>query len=75
LAKQGTGIYQCYCEKFGSTGLIVPEDLGICETYCLDQAWGLTLSTTISVGITVINMIIREISIVLIKKIGYKTYT
>lgn len=35
LAKQGTGIYQCFCTKFGSTGLILDSsEVGICLEYC-----------------------------------------
>lgn len=46
-----------------------------CYQYIVDLSGGYLLTEFLSVGITVVNMIIRDISIVLIEFIGYHTET
>lgn len=53
--------------------VLIPGQSDFCDTYDKDLAGGYALSEALSVGITVINMIIRDISIVLIGYIGYHT--
>lgn len=73
LKEQGVGIYQCYC-KNEYTGAIFGND-SICGKYDADMAGGYMLTETMTVAITVINMIIRDISIVFIEFIGFHTET
>ncbi len=76
LAEQGTGIYQCYCAKtVGYVSLLSAGGDSLCSDYVDDEAGGYLLTEIITVLITVVNMIIRDVCIVLIKMIGFHTET
>lgn len=73
LKEQGVGIYQCYCKIFYSGAIFGGSST--CSQYDADMAGGYMLTETMTVAITVINMIIRDISIVFINFIGFHTET
>jgi len=74
--EQGTGLYQCYCEAtFGYGGLLTGADLGICNDFMLDMGGGYLLTEAITVLVTVVNLIIRDCCILLIRFIGFHTVT
>jgi hypothetical protein len=77
VEKQGTGIYQCYCKSRSYTELAEAgtEDSNICSKYVWQFGGGYALSEVITVVITVVNLVIRDIIIWMIKKVGYKTNT
>lgn len=64
---QGTGIYQCYCSKTSSYELLLEGDVEqICYNYVYNLGGGYAISTSISIFITVINLLIKTICIFLI---------
>lgn len=64
---KGTGLYQCYCSKYKDV------EAPFCQDYTYDIIVGFGLSNVVSIGITVVNMVIRIINIGLITFIGYYT--
>lgn len=68
------GIYQCYCDATLTEQILLGKS-SICWTYNKDLAGGYALSEAMTVVITLVNMIIRDIAIVFIEYIGYHTET
>ena len=66
---QGTGIYQCYCKQHAT--FWSSDDL--CDSWQRSFQKGTALSSAVSYGIVVFNIIIREVNIILIKTVGYHT--
>jgi hypothetical protein len=50
-----------------------PDSTDICKDFTVDKYKALALSQVVTFGIVVINIVIRTINIMLIKKIGYYT--
>ena len=67
---QGTGIYLCYCKGQASSTDIFSSG-GLCESYSTATLKGVSLTTAVSYGIVIFNIVIREVNVVLIKLIGY----
>jgi hypothetical protein len=77
LYKQGTGIYQCYCKGRSYTELAESglSDGDTCHKYFVQFGGGYALGELVTVVITVVNLIIRDVVIWMIKKVGYHTNT
>lgn len=73
--EQGVGIYQCYCMVMGTDDIIENGKDAICYQYDKDYAHGFIINNIVTVGITLVNMIIRDVSIVMINYIGFHTET
>jgi hypothetical protein len=71
LKAEGTGIYQCFCAQ-ESGGSYFDSD-PLCTTWLSSKRVGFGLTSAVSYGIVLFNIIIREVNIVLIRKIGYHT--
>lgn len=74
-AEQGVGIYQCYCMEMGTDDLIAYGKEALCYDFDKDYAHGFIVNNVVTVGITLVNMIIRDVSIVMINYIGFHTET
>lgn len=68
---KGTGVYQCYCEKYGSA-LDVIDANDFCYDYRVGIYYVAGFSNVITLVIGILNVIIRFMNMYLIKKIGYK---
>ena len=77
LFKQGTGIYQCYCKGRSYTELAESglSDNDTCHKYFVQFGGGYALGELVTVVITVVNLVIRDVVIWMIKKVGYHTNT
>ena len=72
LNKMGAGYYQCYCKKYSSTLDATKKDKP-CHQYQIDKYWGLALTNTVTVLISVMNIVLRMLVQFLVDKIGYHT--
>lgn len=68
------GLYQCYCAATVDEQVLQGKS-SMCWQYNKDLAGGYALSEAMTVIITLVNMIIRDIAIVFINYIGYHTET
>ena len=74
--KVGGGYYQCYCKHFSYSYVmknIAYDDKHICYQYYKDKAIQTTLNTTVTILVSVINIVLRLIVEALVNKIGYDT--
>ena len=65
----GLGNYMCYCKMFGQTS----ADDDFCIDYYAPYYRGLVINNSITILITVLNIVLRLISIKLIQAAGYST--
>lgn len=76
----GTGYYQCFCNLYKTNkdyksfvkGLS-DYDSTLCNKYIAYAQTTAASSTIISLAVTIVNMVIREINICLISRVGYHT--
>lgn len=73
--KQGTGIYQCYCKGYASLSTASTDKGDLCNTWFRNTYGGYGISESVTVLITIVNIIIRSLCIYMIKKVGYHTLT
>jgi len=74
MEQQGSGIYQCFCHGYVTHGKLTKVgQYGICGKYVTNEVGGYLTTTSITVLISVINIVIRTICIVLIRMIGFHT--
>jgi len=66
------GHYQCYCKKYGNVGMFnEPEEL--CSEYYNDKGLSYISKISISIVIVIINVVVRQLNIMMVNKIGYNT--
>lgn len=70
MASHGMGYYQCFCEKYGSP---LGDYKDMCETYNKDQAEGAVLGKSVTILISVFNIVLRTVNTKLIEYIGLDT--
>lgn len=72
--RKGTGVYQCYCERYSSAKVLLDLDP---TAFCWDYHFAVgriqVFANTITVAIAVINLLARYFNIYLIKGVGYNT--
>lgn len=67
--RQGTGMYQCYCKNYAENA----TNPNLCDTYYEQQRGGYVIGQSVTVAITIVNIVIRSFCIWLIQMVGYKT--
>lgn len=75
LNRQGSGIYQCYCKNYADLVDASHNTANFCHTWFRQAYGGYAIGESVTVAITVVNIIIRSLCIFLIKKVGYHTET
>ena len=70
--QQGKGQYQCYCKAHSSIRLLYDRDYEhMCYSYQSDIAYDLAFRQIIAFSVVFFNIIIQEINMFLVSKIGY----
>jgi len=70
---RGAGYYMCYCKKNSKASEALRDEDDLCYKYQKDKSTGLALTTTVTILVSIINIVIRTINIKLINAIGYDT--
>ena len=70
----GLGYYKCFCKEFASeSDLFEAPYEGLCDDFTTDGYVGLALSNSVTVLVSVVNIILRTVNIKLIGIIGIDT--
>ena len=64
---RGLGYYQCYCKSFSA------ESNSLCDMYTEDYRIGLALANTVTVLVSIVNIVLRTVNMKLIAYVGLDT--
>ena len=72
-----TGIYKCYCKNQTLTQVTDKKNAlyDLCYPWFQETYYGYGIAESVTVAITVVNIIIRSLCIWMIKKVGYHELT
>ena len=70
--KKGAGIYQCYCKQYSNFETLTSK-ADLCYTYQTGIYTGKVLSTSVTILVSLINMVIKKLNLYLINRIGLHT--
>jgi hypothetical protein len=73
MASHGSGYYQCFCQEFGSPVGSVEDYKDLCKMYTEDQVEGQLLGKSVTILISVFNIILRTLNTKLIEYVGLDT--
>ena len=72
-ASHGSGYYQCFCQEYGNPVTASEDDKDLCKTYTKDQVEGQLLGKSVTILISIFNIILRTLNTKLIEYIGLDT--